>query len=90
MGGCFFSESGRLEDFQKLLYIKLILSRRSLGYRACGRAVDLGGPSVYQGDQCLKLSTKTAVFKRVSLLIGGGGGGGKLVDWGNQASLASS
>ena len=41
--------------------------------RAGGRAVDLGGPSVYQGGggQSLKLSTKAAVFKRVSLLIGG-------------------
>ena len=36
--------------------------------RAGGRAVDLGGPSVYQGGQSLKLSTETAVFKRVSLL----------------------
>ena len=30
----------------------------------------LRGPSVYQGGQSLKLSTKAAVFKRVSLLIG--------------------
>ena len=71
-GWLVFSESGRLQDFQKLLYIILILSRRSLGYRACGRAIDLGGPNVYQGDQRLKFSTKTAVFKRVSLLVGGG------------------
>ena len=39
--------------------------------RAGRRAVDLGGPSVYQGGQSLKLITKAAVFKRVSLLIGG-------------------
>ena len=39
--------------------------------RAGGKAVDLGGPSGYQGGQSFKLSTKAAVFKRVSLLIGG-------------------
>ena len=41
--------------------------------RAGGRAVDLGGPSVYEGGQNWKLSTKAAVFERVSFLIGGGG-----------------
>ena len=42
--------------------------------RAGPRAVDLGEPSVYQGGgQSLKFSTKTAVFKIVSLLIGGPG-----------------
>ena len=39
--------------------------------RAGGRAVDLGGPSVNQGGQSLKLITETVVFKQVSLLIGG-------------------
>ena len=39
--------------------------------RAGARAVDLGGPSVYQGCQSLNLSTKATVFKRISLLIGG-------------------
>ena len=41
--------------------------------RAGARALDVGGPSVYQGGggQSLKLSTKAAVFKRKSLLIGG-------------------
>ena len=40
--------------------------------RAGARAIDLGGPSVYRGGggggggQSLKLSTKAAVFKRVS------------------------
>ena len=55
--------------------------------RAGGRAVDLrGGPSVYQGrGQSLKLSTKAAVFKRVSLLIGGGGGGSMSVGAGPKA-----
>ena len=38
-------------------------------YRAGARAVDLGVPSVYQGGQ--NLSTKAAVLKRESLLIGG-------------------
>ena len=41
--------------------------------RAGAKAVDLGGPSVYQGGQSFKLSTKAAVFKRVSLFIGGPG-----------------
>ena len=36
------------------------------------RAVDLGRPDVYYGGQSLKLSTKTAVFKRESLFIRGG------------------
>ena len=53
--------------------------------RAGGRAVDLGGPSVYQGSQSLKLSTKAAVFKRVSLLIGRG----KACRLGSQAPLFS-
>ena len=43
----------------------------NIAARTGGRAVDLGGPSVYQGGQNLKLSTKAAVFKKVSLLIGG-------------------
>ena len=51
--------------------------------RAGARTVDLGRPSVHQGGQSLKLSTKAAVFKRVSLLIGEA----KHVDWGNQAPL---
>ena len=42
-----------------------------LAYRAGARAVDLGGPSIYQGCQSLKLSTKAAFFKRLGLLIGG-------------------
>ena len=33
----------------------------------------LGGPSIYQGGQNLKLSAQAAVFIRVSLLIGGPG-----------------
>ena len=53
--------------------------------RAGGRAVDLGGAKRLSGGQSLKLSTKAAVFKRVSLLIGGGGG--KHVDWGGAGSL---
>ena len=40
-------------------------------------------PSVYQGGQNLKLSTKAIVFKRENLLIGGGS---KHVDWGRLAS----
>ena len=39
--------------------------------RAGARAVDLGGPSVYQRGQCLKLSTKAIAFKKLSLLIRG-------------------
>ena len=39
--------------------------------RAGARTADLGGPSIYQGGQSLKLSTIAAVFKRVSLLIDG-------------------
>ena len=45
--------------------------KANLADRAGARAVDLRGPSVYQGGQSLKLSTKATVFKRVSLLIGG-------------------
>ena len=45
--------------------------KAKLADRAGARAVDLRGPSVYQGGQSLKLSTKATVFKRVSLLIGG-------------------
>ena len=45
--------------------------------RACARAVDLGGQAFVRGGQGLKLSTKAAVFKRVSLLIGEA----KHVDW---------
>ena len=52
--------------------------------RAGAGAVDLGGSSVYQRGQNLKLNTKAAVFKRESLLIEGA----KQVDWGGQASLA--
>ena len=51
-----------------------------LRYRACGRAVDLGGASVYRGGQSLILSTKAAVIKRVRLLIGRT----KNVDWGSK------
>ena len=39
--------------------------------RAGGRAVEVGGPSVYQGEKNLKISTKADIFKRVSLLIEG-------------------
>ena len=52
-------------------------------YRAGSRAIDLGGLSVYQGGQSLKLSTKAGVFKRVSLLIVGGG---KHVNWGGAGA----
>ena len=40
-----------------------------------------GGQAFIRRGQSLKLSTKTAVFKRVSLLIGGA----KHVDWRGQA-----
>ena len=40
-----------------------------------------GGQAFFRGGQNLKLSTKAAVFKRVSLLIGGP----KRVNWGGQA-----
>ena len=50
--------------------------------RAGARAVDLGGPSVYQGGGAsLKLSTKAAVFEIEILLKRGA----KHVDWGDQA-----
>ena len=58
--------------------------RLPLGNNKAGaRAVDLEGPSVYQGGgQSLKLRTIAAVFKRVCLLIGGGAsmsiGGGQV------------
>ena len=39
--------------------------------RAGARAVDLGGQAFIRGGQSLKLSTKAAVFKKLSLLIGG-------------------
>ena len=45
--------------------------KAKLADRVGARAVDLRGPSVYQGGQSLKLSTKATVFKKVSLLIGG-------------------
>ena len=61
-----------LPDFTKIIIVKhLIQGRNYETSRAIARAVDLGGPSVYQGSQSLKLSTKVAVIKRVSLLIGG-------------------
>ena len=44
--------------------LQQIIKITSCSTRAGARAVDLGG-------QSLKLSTKAAVFKRVSLLIGG-------------------
>ena len=54
--------------------------------RAGARAVDLGGPRVYQwGRQSLKLSTNAAVFKRESLLIGGA----THVGWGGQVPLGA-
>ena len=40
------------------------------------------GQALIREGQSLKLSTKAAVFKRVSLLIGGG----KHVNWGGAAS----
>ena len=46
--------------------------------RAGARAVDLGGPSVYQGGPKCEIMHKAPVFKRVSLLIGGA----KHFDWG--------
>ena len=49
----------------------MLLYRPSSLARASATAVDLAGPSVYEGGQNLKLSTKAAVFKRESLLIGG-------------------
>ena len=45
--------------------------KAKLADRAGAREVDLRGPSVYQGGQSLKLSTKATAFKRVSLSIGG-------------------
>ena len=39
--------------------------------RAGGRAVDLGGPSVYQGGPKFKIKHKSRCPKRISLLIGG-------------------
>ena len=55
--------------FQKYSYA--MIHRANVSTRAGGKAVDLGWPSVYQEGQSLKVSTKAAVFKRVSLLIGG-------------------
>ena len=61
---------------------RMIFCRRGAGFktnreplyynvsRAGGRAVDLGGLSVYQGGQSLKLSAKVAVFKKLSLKLG--------------------
>ena len=46
--------------------------------RAGSRAVNLEGPSVYQGGAKCEIKHKATVFKRVSLLIGGA----KHVDWG--------
>ena len=55
--------------------------------RAGARAVSrLRGASVYQGGESLKLSTRSTVFKRVSLLIGGWGQACRL---GVQASLGA-
>ena len=48
-----------------------VLNQRVTVHRAGVRSVDVGGANVYQGGQSLKLSTKAAVFKRISLLIGG-------------------
>ena len=47
-------------------------------YTNVPRAVDLGGPSVYQGGPKCEIKHKATVFKRVNLLIGGA----KHVDWG--------
>ena len=69
------SESGQTND----LKIGMHQSRRQSSRLR-------GGQAFVRGGQSLKLSTKAAVFKRVSLLIGGGGS--KHVDWGGQASLA--
>ena len=46
--------------------------------RAGARAVDLGGPSVYQGGPKGEIKHKATAFKKVNLLIGGT----KHVDWG--------
>ena len=45
--------------------------------RAGGRAVNLGGQAFIRGGQSLKISTKGAVFIRVSMLIEGA----KHVEW---------
>ena len=69
----------------------------NVGSRAGGRAVGFGGGGgrrfsegvgkrFSDGGQSLKLSTKAAVFKRVSLLIAGGA---KHVSWGSQAPLGA-
>ena len=39
--------------------------------RAGARAVDLGGPSVYQGGPKDEIKHKATAFKKVNLLIGG-------------------
>ena len=55
-------------------YLKLSLTsdNRVAWRRAGGRAVDLGGPSVYQEKGKFEIKQKTAaVFKRLSLFIGG-------------------
>ena len=51
--------------------------------RAGGRAVDLGGPGVYQGDPKFKIRHKSCCFQK-SLLIGGA----KRVDWRRPGPLA--
>ena len=50
----------------------LLLRSFRMCHKAGGRAFDLGGPSVYQGDQSLKLSTKAVVFKKSKLVNKGG------------------
>ena len=54
--------------------------------RAGARAVDLGGPSVYQGGPKFKIKHKSRCFQKRKLVIGGGG---KHVDWGGQAPLTN-
>ena len=46
----------------------------------------LVGQAFIRGDRSLKLSTKAAAFKRVSLLIGGGA---KHIDWGARLPLGA-
>ena len=74
--GLVAASSNSLDSGTKLLKLR----RPSGSGRTGDRGVDLGGPSVYQGGQSIKLSTKAAVCKRVSLLIGEA----KHVDWGGR------
>ena len=70
-------------QYSALIQIKTNNTSGTIYTQPVAKQSTKGGQAFIRGGQSLKLSTKTAVFIRISLLIGGA----KHVDRGRQAPL---